>query len=118
MYFSSYNFKNAIFLDSQVITKIINEWLVLAFETWNEKSKPCTNVSIFTIKLIGIISENEKSFDSLNQHHIQEKACQLFEFNENNLSASLKMAFVTMLSSIIEHCSGQCWVEKTGKSLN
>lgn len=73
-------------------------------------------MSIFTIKLIGIVSESEISFNNLNQNDIPTKACLLFEFkNSNNkLSASVKMAFVTMMLSVIEHRSGQYWVEKTG----
>lgn len=105
------------FSENQIITKTVNDWLILAFNAWNESSKPCTNVSIFTIKLIGVISESAVSFNYLDENGIHDKTCLLFELTKNNLPASIKMAFVTMFLNFIEHPSGRHWIEKTGDTI-
>lgn len=104
----SYSAGNQTFLQNT------QNWIITAFNTWNENLKPCQSVSIFTIKLIGMMSLKETTFLNLLQNKVHDKACLVFQFQTNNLPASVKMAFATMFLNLLEHNSGRQWIAKTG----
>ncbi|OXU24734.1 hypothetical protein TSAR_013123 [Trichomalopsis sarcophagae] len=99
---------------NQTILQDTQNWLITAVNSWNKDSKPCQNVSIFTIKLIGMMSVKETTFLNLSQNTVHDKACSIFQFQMDSLSPSVKMAFATMLSNLLEHQSGRQWIAYTG----
>ncbi|KAJ8664809.1 hypothetical protein QAD02_006471 [Eretmocerus hayati] len=98
---------------NQDVTDIVRDWLITATNLWNEDTKPSPNVSTFTIKLLGLMSKDESSFIALNQNCTHSKICSLFQFQNNDTSASIRMAFTTMLLNILEHHTGREWIAES-----
>jgi hypothetical protein len=101
--------------DNKVIFENLESWIFIALNTLNENFKPCQNVSIFIIKLIGLMSENESNFTKLSKHNVHNKTCLIFDLQKDDLSASMKMAFTTFFINLLEHSSGRQWIAQTGK---
>ncbi|XP_011314951.1 uncharacterized protein [Fopius arisanus] len=90
---------------------LLKKWVIEAVEVWNNAGvKPCQAVTVFTIKLVGLISQDENDFDCLESASVFEKLSALFQFQKDDLSASIKMAYTSMLSDIISHNIGRRWV--------
>ncbi|XP_058796302.1 uncharacterized protein LOC131667108 [Phymastichus coffea] len=98
---------------NQEVSQILQTWLVTAFNTWNDKFKPCQSLITFTIKLIATLSESESIFFHLHQNEILHKASELLEFKKQTLPASIKMAFTEMCVKLVEHPTGRRWIVHT-----
>lgn len=72
-------------------------------------------MTVFTIKLIGAMGKNQNYFDYFNKLNIYYKIVDIFNLRRDDLSASVKMAYTTMLIDIIGNSSGRKWVIDSGK---
>ncbi|XP_051174019.1 uncharacterized protein LOC127289847 [Leptopilina boulardi] len=89
-------------------------WIPKALTIWNLDQKPCQAVISFTIKLVGLIAQDEESFKIWYCDDVYNKLCNVFRLRENDLSASIKMAYTSMLCNLIQHSSGRQWVNESG----
>lgn len=89
-----------------------------ALETWSNGEKPCQAVSVFTLKLVGIISRDENDFDDLSSQDVFNKLFIIFGLKKDDLPASMKMAYTSLLVDIISHKTGRKWVINSGKKTN
>lgn len=95
--------------------KIYQSWVLKAIQTWESNNiKPCQGVITFTLKLVGLVSQNELQFQNWDRDDVYNKLCKLFELQKSDLSASIKIAYITMLCNLTEHHSGREWIIKTG----
>lgn len=90
--------------------ELLQKWVLRAVETWNVDCKPSQPISIFTLKLVGLISRNELHFHYWHCKGLYNRLCDLLELRGDDLPASVKMAYTTMLSDLIKHRSGRQWV--------
>ncbi|XP_057318159.1 uncharacterized protein LOC130663104 [Microplitis mediator] len=93
--------------------KIIKDYIERGCEIWIN-SKPCQPVIVFTIKLIGVLGKNICYFEYFDKLNIYNKLLDIFNLRKDDLSASIKMAYTTMLLDIIGHDSGRKWVINSG----
>ncbi|KZC11785.1 PREDICTED: uncharacterized protein LOC107189986 [Dufourea novaeangliae] len=89
---------------------LFQKWVLKALNLWSSDDKPSQPIIIFTLKLVGIISRNELWFHYWQSEDVYNKLCNIFKLREDNLSSSVKMAYTTMLSDLIQHRSGRQWV--------
>lgn len=89
-------------------------WIPKALDTWCLDQKPCQAVVSFTIKLVGLIAQDEEDFKCWYRDDVYNKLCNVFRLRESDLSASIKMAYTSMLCNLIQHSSGRQWVNESG----
>ncbi|XP_014212634.1 uncharacterized protein LOC106642381 [Copidosoma floridanum] len=106
--------KDAVKNGDKKIFQIIQDWLTTVLHTWNSNCQPSQNLIVFTIKLIGTISVEELDFLRLSQDGLHTRMCEIFGYETENSSASIKMAFSIMLVNLLEHQSGRLWIANTG----
>ncbi|XP_015121081.1 uncharacterized protein LOC107043881 [Diachasma alloeum] len=101
--------------DSNDRRTLLKKWIVEALEVWSSgEVKPCQAVTVFTIKLIGILSQDENDFDYLESGNVFEKLSAIFQLQKSDVSASVKMAYTSMLVDVISHKIGRRWVISKG----
>ncbi|XP_063981218.1 uncharacterized protein LOC135164623 [Diachasmimorpha longicaudata] len=94
---------------------LLKKWIVEALEVWSSgEIKPCQAVTVFTIKLTGILSQDENDFDDLEGQNIFEKLSGIFQLQKSDVSASVKMAYTSMLVDIVTHRRGRRWIISKG----
>ncbi|XP_034935397.1 uncharacterized protein [Chelonus insularis] len=93
---------------------IVKEWLLKASDTWNTEFKPCQAVIVFTLKLAGTIGKNSDDFVYLQKDRVFDKLLEIFNLEENNLPASIKMAYTSMLLDIVGYEEGRKWIKTSG----
>ncbi|XP_012283609.1 uncharacterized protein LOC105701446 [Orussus abietinus] len=94
--------------------EVLRKWVQEALEAWTNIGGPCQAVSMFTVKLVGIIARDESHFKEWNSQKIFDRLCAVLRLREQPLSASVKMAYTCMLSDVITHHSGRQWVIESG----
>lgn len=94
--------------------EVLQEWVMQALNTWDSNSKPSRPIIIFTLKLVGIIASNELDFHRWQHHNVYNKLCTIIQPSNENLSASVIIAYTQMLSNLIKHKSGREWVLRSG----
>jgi hypothetical protein len=83
------------------------EWLRRAVRTWSAaRVTPPTGVASFTLNLAGLLAKNEERFCSLNNNNFFIKLVNVLEARQNGVALSVKLAYITFLSSFLEHKSG------------
>ena len=91
-------------------------WVLKAVDVWSGGIKPKQPVIVFTLRLLGLIGKEEQYFLRLTQDDVLGKVCKVLDVHRDELPASIKMAFNTMLSDFIGHKIGRAWVKMTGKN--
>ncbi|XP_076292857.1 integrator complex assembly factor Brat1 [Lasioglossum baleicum] len=93
---------------------LFRDWVLKALDVWSLNGKPSQSISVFTLKLVGLISRNEIHFHYWQYQNVYNSLRDLFEFREDNIASSIKMAYTTMLLELIQHRSGRQWVIDSG----
>ncbi|XP_078035209.1 integrator complex assembly factor Brat1 [Augochlora pura] len=88
----------------------LQNWVLKSLDIWSTSGKPSQPISVFTLKLVGLISRNEIHFHYWKSQNVYNRLCNIFEFRQNNVASSIKMAYITMLLDLIQHRSGRQWV--------
>ncbi|KAK2575840.1 hypothetical protein KPH14_007215 [Odynerus spinipes] len=108
------NMKEQSSLKDQRQYEVLQKWVIKAVNTWDVNCKPSQPIIIFALKLTGLIASNELDFHRWRCHDVYNKLCAIVQpFNEN-LSASIQIAYTQMLSNLIQHQSGREWVLESG----
>lgn len=89
---------------------MFNEWIVQACSFWEKNAiRPPSNIGKFTMELLGLISSNEQKFVELNSSNIHLRLIDIVQVKSES-TPSIKMAFVKLLSLLLEHKSGFEWI--------
>lgn len=102
-----------LFISADNQCKLIKDYIEKGCEIWIN-SKPCQPVIVFTIKLVGVLGKTKYYFEYFDKLNIYYKLLDIFNLRRDDLSASIKMAYTTMLLDIIGHDSGRKWVINSG----
>jgi hypothetical protein len=71
---------------------------------------PPTSVVSFSLKLTSLLSRNEERFCSLNNNNFFIKLVTVLKARQSGVASSIKLAYIKMLSSFLEHKSGIEWM--------
>ncbi|KAK0095161.1 hypothetical protein PV326_009078 [Microctonus aethiopoides] len=93
---------------------LLKNWVLEALELWNNGKKPNQAVIVFTIKLIGIIGRKINDFNEWEREGVFDKLLNIFNLRNDDIPASVKMAYTSMLLEIITHENGRKWVINSG----
>lgn len=93
---------------------LLKKWVLEALELWNNGMKPNQAVIVFTIKLIGIIGRKINDFIEWEREGVFDKLLNIFNLRNDDIPASVKMAYTSMLLEIITHENGRKWVIHSG----
>lgn len=94
--------------------EVLQKWVLRALNVWGSDCKPSQSVTVFTLKLVGLIARNELRFHYWHCQDVYNKLCTILELRKENLAASVKMAFTSMLSDLLNHRSGRQWIISSG----
>ncbi|XP_008197113.1 uncharacterized protein LOC100141760 isoform X6 [Tribolium castaneum] len=99
-------------LESTIITlPLFTEWLKQAVVTWSRKKvTPETGVALFTLNLASLLSRKEKVFCDLNNNNFYIKLINILKVRHLDVAPSVKLAYIKLLSSFLEHKSGIEWM--------
>lgn len=97
--------------------EVFQKWIPKALTVWESGQKVSQPVITFTLKLVGIISRHELRYHYWQCQDVYNRLYKILQLHRDNLPASIKMAYTTMLSDLIVHRSGRQWVIKSGKHL-
>jgi hypothetical protein len=90
---------------------ICAKWLGKAVATWSAAEvAPPTGVVSFALKLTSLLSRNEERFCSLNNNNFFIKLVTVLKARQSGVASSIKLAYIKMLSSFLEHKSGIEWM--------
>ncbi|XP_008197117.1 uncharacterized protein LOC100141760 isoform X10 [Tribolium castaneum] len=93
-------------LESTPVT-LSAQWLKQAVITWNSRNVvPETSVALFTLNLASLLSRKEKVFCDLNNNNFYIKLINVLKARHRNVAPSVKLAYIGLLSSFLEHKSG------------
>lgn len=95
--------------------ELFQKWVLKALHTWSSECLPSQPITIFTLKLIGLVSHNELRFHYWQFKDVYNRLCDIFNLHKDDLPVSIKMAYITMLSNLIKHRSGRQWIIDSGK---
>lgn len=92
-----------------VTLDIITEWIIQTVTKWSTaKVTPPPNISSFTLNLACLLSKNQDRFDVLNNIFI--KLVNVVKVRQSNAAFSVKLSYIKLLSSFLEHRSGIEWM--------
>lgn len=94
--------------------EVFQKWISKALTVWESGQKVSQPVITFTLKLVGIISRHELRYHYWQCQDVYNRLYKILQLHRDDLSASVKMAYTTMLSDLIVHRSGRQWVIKSG----
>ncbi|KAL6424479.1 hypothetical protein ACFW04_009911 [Cataglyphis niger] len=94
--------------------EVFQKWISKALAIWESGQKVSQPVITFTLKLVGIISRHELRYHYWQCQDVYNRLYKILQLHRDDLSASIKMAYTTMLSDLILHRSGRQWVIKSG----
>jgi hypothetical protein len=100
-------------IESALITlPICAEWLGgRAVVTWSAKRvTPAACIASFTLNLAALLAKNEDRFCSLNKNNFFIKLVNVLKARQSGVAPSVKLAYVKLLSSFLEHKSGIEWM--------
>lgn len=96
--------------------EVFQKWIPKALEIWESGQKASQPVITFTLKLVGIISRHELRYHYWQCQDVYNRLYKVLQLHRDDLPASIKMAYTTMLSDLIAHRSGRQWVVQSGKA--
>ncbi|KAG5325356.1 BRAT1 protein, partial [Pseudoatta argentina] len=94
--------------------EVFQEWISKALAIWETGQKASHPVITFTLKLVGIISRHELRYHYWHCQDVYNRLYKILQLHREDLPASIKMAYTTMLSDLIVHRSGRQWVIQSG----
>ncbi|CAL1678631.1 unnamed protein product [Lasius platythorax] len=94
--------------------EVFQKWIPKALVVWESGQKVSQPVITFTLKLVGIISRHELRYHYWQCQDVYNRLYKILQLHRDDLPASIKMAYTTMLSDLIAHRSGRQWVIKSG----
>ncbi|KYN37921.1 BRCA1-associated protein required for ATM activation protein 1 [Trachymyrmex septentrionalis] len=94
--------------------EVFQEWIPKALAIWETGQKASHPVITFTLKLVGIISRHELRYHYWHCQDVYNRLYKILQLHREDLPASIKMAYTTMLSDLIVHRSGRQWVIHSG----
>ncbi|KAG5309952.1 BRAT1 protein, partial [Acromyrmex insinuator] len=94
--------------------EVFQEWIPKALAIWETGQKASHPVITFTLKLVGIISRHELRYHYWHCQDVYNRLYKILQLHREDLPASIKMAYTTMLSDLIVHRSGRQWVIQSG----
>jgi hypothetical protein len=99
-------------VDATVVDySIFSDWLVQAVSVWEaNNTNPSFNISSFTLNLAGLVSKNENTFGALNAENLYSKLIQIVRARHPEVAPSVKLGYIKLLSSFLEHKSGIEWI--------
>lgn len=95
--------------------EVFQKWIPKILAVWESGQKASQSIIVFTLKLVGIISRYELRYHYWQCQDVYNRLCTILELHRDDLPASVKMAYTTMLSDLIVHRSGRQWVVQSGK---
>ncbi|XP_035721549.1 uncharacterized protein LOC118441356 isoform X4 [Vespa mandarinia] len=101
-------------LKNQQHYEILQKWVIQALNTWDSNCKPSRPIIIFILKLVGLVASNELDFHRWQCHDVYNKLCTIIQPSNEDLPASIKIAYTQMLSDLIKHRSGREWILESG----
>jgi hypothetical protein len=95
-----------------VVLEICAQWLEKAVRMWSATElTPATGVISFTMNLASLLSKNEGKFLRLHSNNFFIELLVLLKAGQiGGVASSVKLAYVKMLSSFLEHKSGIHWI--------
>lgn len=84
---------------------------VLHWETNLEQ--PTQSIGTFMLHLAALLSQDEQKFIFLNENNIYERLIRLLQLKEAECSPSLKLGFIKLLDSFLEHKRGVDYITST-----
>lgn len=96
--------------------EVFQKWIPKALAIWESGQKASQPVITFTLKLVGIISHHELRYHYWQCQDVYNRLYKILQLHREDLPASIKMAYTTMLSDLIVHRSGRQWVIQSGKT--
>ncbi|RZC33048.1 hypothetical protein BDFB_004777 [Asbolus verrucosus] len=99
-------------LEATLITlPVFTEWITRAVAIWSTNgTTPATNIATFTLNLASLLSKNEDRFCSLNNNNFFIKLVNVLKARQPEAAPSVKLAYIKLLSSFLEHKSGIEWM--------
>ncbi|XP_024883196.1 uncharacterized protein LOC112461955 [Temnothorax curvispinosus] len=94
--------------------EVFQKWIPKALAIWESGQKASQPVITFTLKLVGIISRHELRYHYWQCQDVYNRLYKVLQLHREDLPASIKMAYTTMLSNLIVHRSGRQWVIQFG----
>ncbi|XP_014471739.1 PREDICTED: uncharacterized protein LOC106742896 [Dinoponera quadriceps] len=94
--------------------EVFQKWIPKALAIWESGQVASQPVITFTLKLVGVISKYELRYHYWQCQDVYNRLCITLDLNREDLPASIKMAYTTMLSDLIVHRSGRQWVIQSG----
>ena len=86
------------------------EWLVATVDTWSTSGvTPGSNTTSFTLRVAAILCTNQERFARLNNNNFFAKLIRVTKVRESGV-ASVKIAYVKLLSAFLEHEAGVEWM--------
>jgi hypothetical protein len=93
------------------VLPIFTEWLRKAVTMWSTtKVTPPTGVASFAMNVASLLSKNEERFCSLNNNNFFIKLVNVLKARQTGVAPSVKLAYIKLLSSFLEHKSGIEWM--------
>ncbi|RZC37153.1 hypothetical protein BDFB_012736 [Asbolus verrucosus] len=90
---------------------IFTEWITQAVAMWStNRTTPTTNIATFTLNLASLLSKNENRFCSLNNNNFFIKLVNVSKARRPEAAPTVKLAYMKLLSSFLEHKSGIEWM--------
>lgn len=94
---------------------VFDNWIIKALDIWTGNGmQPSPSIMTFVLKLMGLMAKDEIQFVKWEHGSVFYKAYTVFKLDKPDLSVSVKMAYVTMLSNILHHHNGRQWIIKSG----
>ncbi|TGZ49773.1 BRCA1-associated protein required for ATM activation protein 1 [Temnothorax longispinosus] len=87
--------------------EVFQKWIPKALAIWESGQKASQPVITFTLKLVGIISRHELRYHYWQCQDVYNRLYKVLQLHREDLPASIKMAYTTMLSNLIVHRSGR-----------
>ncbi|XP_077274972.1 integrator complex assembly factor Brat1 [Temnothorax americanus] len=94
--------------------EVFQKWIPKALAIWESGQKASQPVITFTLKLVGIISRHELRYHYWQCQDVYNRLYKVLQLHREDLPASIKMAYTTMLSDLTVHRSGRQWVIQFG----
>ncbi|KAJ3644740.1 hypothetical protein Zmor_022447 [Zophobas morio] len=89
---------------------VFTEWLVATVDAWCTSGvTPGSHTTSFTLSLAAILCTNEERFARLNNNNFFAKLIRVTKARESGV-ASVKIAYVKLLSAFLEHEAGVEWM--------
>lgn len=107
--------ENKEYRDALINVPYISDWILRAIKLWELNNQvPDPYISSFTLKLLGIISEDEQLFEALSKHNVYNRAISLLKYKVNDqISFTVCIAHIKLLKCLLCHSAGMRLIIET-----